>query len=150
KLRIAAINTFGRDRDLESQERPILTSLLTPQSSEPLQAAAIDAWTRLQKGDPDELLKRWSTFSGDRKRQIITACLTRGAWTEQLVAAVAERKIPAAEIDVTSTQRLLNLRDPKLREAATKALAASIDPDRAAVVQKYLAAVTSAGDPARG
>lgn len=150
RLRVAAITTFGRDPGSKSKERPILIELLSPQSPEPLQAAAIDAWTRFDKEGADELLNRWPMFSGDRKRQIISACLNRGAWTEQLVAAVASRKIPAAEIDVTSTQRLLNLRDPKLREAATKALAASIDPDRAAVVQKYIAAVTSPGDAVRG
>jgi putative heme-binding domain-containing protein len=149
--RIVALAVFGRNAEYGEYELAVLAELLAPQTPDALRAAAIDALGKFPSADAAEmLLSRWTTFTAERKRQIVAACLNRNTWAERLVAAVAEKRVAGAEIDVTSTQRLLNHPERRLRDAATRALAAAIDPDRAAVVEKYLAAVTSAGDAARG
>jgi putative heme-binding domain-containing protein len=125
--------------------------MLSPRSSEALQAAAIEAFARFADEGPTLLFERWPKLSNERKRQVIDTCLSRESWVDALLTAVQEKKLSAAEIDAVSTQRLLNHRNDKVRKAATAALAAAIDPDRAAVVAKYVDAVKpETGDAVRG
>jgi putative membrane-bound dehydrogenase-like protein len=150
--RIASLAVFGREATHRSEEIEILDGLLTATTPEALQDAAVAACTKFAAVEAvDLLLSRWIALSPAQKQAVLAACLNRATWAARLVAAVAEKRITASEIDVTTSQQLTNHPDAKVREAAAQALTQSIDPDRAAVVARYVAAVTSpSGDAGRG
>jgi putative heme-binding domain-containing protein len=149
--RVAALGIFGREASARSEELAILGRLLAPQTPDVLQSTALETLARFDSAEAADLaLARWATFAVDRKQQIVAACLDRASWTERLIAAVAEKRIAAAEVDVTGTQRLLAHPNKNIRAAAEKAFAAAVDPDRAALVAKYVSQVTAGGDAERG
>lgn len=150
-LRVASLAVFGHDPQAEAAELKTLRALLDPLAPEVQHTAAVSALSRFATpAAADLLIDHWTALSTPRKRQALAVLLNRDAWAERLLAAVGEKRLGAGEIDVTGTQRLLNHPNAKLRAAATRAFAAAIDPDRAAVVAKYVASVSSGGDAGRG
>lgn len=154
--RIAGLLLFGREPLHRDAELAVLGNLLSAATPVRLRNAAFDEATRYDAASAaDLLLDRWSTLSTQQKTKLLAACRNRTAWAERLIEAVAAKRLALAEIDVTTTQQLANHPQEKIRSAAAKAFAAAVDPDRAAVVAKYVAAVDellgkSAGDAGRG
>lgn len=150
-LRQSSMRLLGFEPARQADDVRLLAKFLTPQTADHLQQEAIAALTRFSAPEAAEaLLGRWSSFPPARKAQVLDACLGRKDWTKRLLEAVAAKRIPAAEIDVTRTQQLLTHADPGIRELAARALAATVNADRRRVIDEYQSALTLAGDSARG
>lgn len=149
--RVAALGVFGYDPPAATDELETLERLLTPQTADELQVAAIAACGRYSGPTAAErLLAAWSGFSPARRGQALDVCLSRTAWAEMLVAAIVAKKISPSELDAARTQALLNVKDAALRSKARTALQATINVDRLQVVDDYQASLQLSGDPARG
>lgn len=149
--RVAALGVFGHDAEHRNEELAQIRRLLTPQTPDELQAAAIGACRHYPDTATAELLlAAWPSFSPTRRAQTLDICLSRVAAAELVVEAIAAKKIAPAEIDIVRTQALLNHKYAPVREKARAALAANIDANRRRVVDEYQPALTLAGDVARG
>lgn len=151
ETRILRLKLFGFDAARQADELRILSTLLTPSTPGPLQDAAVAALGRFQ--DPavaDLLLTRFAELGPFRKSAVLDFCLSRKAWTERLLAAIADKRIPAAEIDVTRAQQLAAHADAAIRKRAGEVLQSSINADRRRIIEQYQAALSATGDATRG
>lgn len=149
--RVAAVGVFGHDPDNRAEEIELIRRLLTPQTPDELQAAAIAACRYYPDATATELmLAAWPGFSPTRRAQTLDVCLSRVAAAELIVDAIMAKKIAPAEIDIVRTQALIYHKYAPVREKARKALAANIDSDRRRVVEQFQPALALAGDAARG
>jgi putative heme-binding domain-containing protein len=81
---------------------------------------------------------------------MLDALLARDAWLAELFTAIERGEVASADFDATRRARLLGHKDAAIRDRAAKLLAASIDPNRVAVIAKYNSALTARGDTVRG
>ncbi len=134
-----------------AQQRDLFASLLAPTQSREIQQAALA--TLAQYDDPNAgrlILDHWSGFSPRVRQQAGDVLASRTAWAIQLLDAVAARRIPLADVSTTRLQALAGHADGAVRERAKKLLAQTLNPDRAAVVQRYRKALERKGNPTRG
>ncbi|MCS6851153.1 MAG: c-type cytochrome, partial [Gemmataceae bacterium] len=149
--RLAAVPLLGREPDRLADDLRLLADLLTPQTHEELQAAAVAALGRISSDQvPGLLLGPWRSYAPARRHQVLDVLLSRPAWANALLDAVASNHVGAGEIDAARRQRLLDHREPALRERAAKLLAQATHPDRQQLVEAYQRALTTKGDPQRG
>jgi putative membrane-bound dehydrogenase-like protein len=149
--RTAAFGILGHDSEFRTAEIELIRRLLTPQTPDELQAAAIAACRHYPDATATELmLAAWPGFSPTRRAQTLDVCLSRVAAAELIVDAIAAKMIAPAEIDIVRTQALLYHKYAPVREKARKVLAANIDANRSRVVDEFQSALTLAGDAARG
>ena len=117
--RLATAGLLGRGSDRQTEDRALLTSWLSPQSDADLQPAAIEALSRLQTDDvPSLLLEHWPSTAPLLRARILETLLSRPAWTEALVAALADGHLTAADLDAASRRRLTDNRSEKIRTRA--------------------------------
>ena len=149
--RARALALLGRDPARRAADLRSLSALLTPQTPDGLQAAAVAALGRLR--DPkaaDVLLHGWKGFAPARRTQVLDALLVRAEGARAVLDAVGRKEVLPAEVDAARRQRLLRYRDAGLRERAAKLLAAASDPDRQKVIDAHRGVAALRGDPARG
>lgn len=149
--RVTATRLLGRGLDQQAADLDSLSQLLTPEQSEAIRSATIDAIARLtDESVPGRLLAAWRSYSPSSRGRVLEALLSRPAGMAAILAALEAGKIQSGEIDTTRRQQLLTARDRELRERAKKLLAENLNADRAKVIDHYLAAGIEQGDPARG
>jgi putative membrane-bound dehydrogenase-like protein len=146
-----AIRVLGRGIGDDREDRKLLAGLLTPQTPDLLQAAAIQS---LAKGaDPNVarvLLGPWKGYSPALRAQALDVLLSRPPWTKQLAEALDKNMVPASEIDTPRRQRLLQHPDAEVRDVAAKVFAASSSPDRNKLVIEYMLTIPEQTDSQRG
>jgi putative heme-binding domain-containing protein len=153
KVRAAAAGLLGRGAAADEREfdADILAGLLTPQTPEPVQSAAIAGLARL--GDPaasGALLKAWQGMTPALRLQTLDAILQRRKLIPQLLDAMEKRTVLAADLDAARRRQLLQHADEAVRARARKAFAGAVNPDRQKVIDEFKPALTLAGDVARG
>jgi putative membrane-bound dehydrogenase-like protein len=154
-LALAAIRVLGSLPDADSaggqaDDLELLATLLDASRPPEVQAAAVDALVQL--ADPsvaERLLAAWRTAGPATARAIVERLLAREAWAAAVLAAVGDGRLPPAALDAAARQRLLEHPTPAIREVAEQTLAAASG-SRAEVLRAHSAALTLAGDPARG
>lgn len=133
-----ALLLLGRGFDQQQQDFAILAALLAPQNSRQLQSAAVSALAQFgSKSTPELLIKRWKSFGPGLRVEVLNALLSRQVWVNSVLDALEQNNILASEIDASSRQILLSQKDSQLREKAKTLLAASVNANRAKVVEKY-------------
>ncbi|WP_339733373.1 PVC-type heme-binding CxxCH protein [uncultured Gimesia sp.] len=133
-----ALQLLGRGFDQREQDLELLAEMFSPRNSRQLQSAAVQAFTQLgSQRTPVMLLERWKSFGPGLRTEVLSALLSRQAWTNSVLDALEQKNILAADIDASSRQILLSHKDSKLREKAKTLLASSVDSNRAKVVEKY-------------
>lgn len=122
-----------RDEDFE-----LLAGLLSPRNSRELQSAGVAALTQFgNQKTPDILLERWKSFGPGLRAEVLNALLSRSAWSQTVLTALAQKTILPAEIDASSRQLLLSSKDKNIRQQAERLLASSMNSDRMKVVEEY-------------
>src|SRR5207302_3590373 len=117
--RLRAIRLLGRDPRHADEGREVLSSLLRPQVSGALQQEAVAALGRSdERRVADLLLSGWRGHSPQLRSVILDALLSRPTWTSALLASLEDTCTPPAEIDPAHRKRLLDHRDPHVRERA--------------------------------
>jgi putative heme-binding domain-containing protein len=81
---------------------------------------------------------------------ILDTLLSRTTWTQELLKAIEQQRLPAAHLDAARRQQLLGHRLPDIRETAEKLLQASASGSRAEVLEQFAAARELQGQAARG
>jgi putative heme-binding domain-containing protein len=149
--RLAAVALLGREPSMADGDLVLLSGLLGPINSAAAQAAAVQTLGRMTDARvPAAVLGGWTSHSPSLKARILELLLSRTTWQRQLLDAVAENKVPAAQIDVARRQRLLSLADPAMRTLAAKVFDGAASSDRRKVVQDYEDVVAMPGDRQRG
>jgi putative membrane-bound dehydrogenase-like protein len=149
--RIAAIRLLGRDLEGRNEDIGQLALLLSPQTPQDVQAAAIEGLARMKGDDvPAMLLRGWKSHSLALRNLILDVLLGRNEWTALLVTALEDSRIAPADVDAARRQRLFQHSSRTIRQRAEKLFADAINPDRQKVLDAYSAAFTATGDAKRG
>jgi putative membrane-bound dehydrogenase-like protein len=124
---------------------------LDPSRPVELGLAALAAMRRSARFDvPDLVLAALSRATPAIRAAALDVLLARREWSEALVDAVESGKLAKSCFDALHRDRLLRSEDVALREQATKLLAPSGTPKRAAVLEQFKPALDLKGDPAKG
>jgi putative membrane-bound dehydrogenase-like protein len=149
--RLRAIPLLGRGVSEKSEDIALLVSLLTPQSPDDLQRAAVVSLGKLRDPKvPALLLRGWKGHSPALRVGVLDVLLTREEGAKAVLDALAKKDVLPADIDAVRRQRLLQFKMQAIRERAAKLLAESLDKDRQKVIDSYRAVLTLKGDAMRG
>jgi len=149
--RLAALRLLGRAADRQEADIEALGTLLSPQTPNPLQKAAVETLGRLRHpAVPGVLLGEWRRVGPSLRSEILDVLMSRDEWTAALLDRIEQEELRASEIDATRSQQLTGHKNKALGERATKLLAASINTDRAKVAEQYKSAASLAGHVDRG
>jgi putative heme-binding domain-containing protein len=149
ETRLAAVPFL--ERASPKPELTLLTSLLTLTTPIELQVAAVKSLLRHEntKG-AKRLLLGWSEHGPSVRGAIIDALLARPKLTGILLDAIDENSELGAALDISRRQLLLRHADESIRMRAAKLLGGATNADRAAVLKKYVPALTKTGDREKG
>jgi putative membrane-bound dehydrogenase-like protein len=138
--------------------RPLIVNLLTdapPLGSVEFRGRILDSLGELD--DPAVatiVLKAYPQLPDSLKPRAVELLSERPAWTKALLAAVADKKVPAAALNVTQLRKLQQSRDPDVADRV-KAIWGTIrdrrNPQRERVVDQVRRAIRrTPGDPVAG
>jgi putative membrane-bound dehydrogenase-like protein len=135
----------------DGASRDILRKLLDPRQPQELQIAAVRA-LRIVASDevPPLLLAGWRGYSPAVRRDVLSALVSRPAWSTALLDAVAAKGLAAADVDPSTRGLLLKHRDAKVAARAKDVLGGVGASPRTEVITKYQAALKLPGDKTRG
>ncbi len=147
--RVAALRLVGQG--LSGSEAGKLATLLTPQTPQPVELAAV----RALAGTPSPhvaplLIAGWRSYGPPVRREVQEALFARADRLPYLLGAIESGEVQAGELDAARRDQLLNHRDPEVRRRAQALLASQVPADRQKVIDQYQDVLTLAGDPARG
>ena len=146
--RAEAIRILALENPAAEQE--VLQRLTGAAQPEPVQAAAVRAYGRI---DSDEvvldLLSRFRSFTAAARDEAAEAMYRNDARIVALVDAIERGDVQPWMLSFVQKRRLIMHPDPELRARARKLLDAS-EGDRRAVLDEYRAALELKGDPSRG
>lgn len=149
--RAAAARLLARGLDHQAEDTALLSSLLTPQTDETIQAAAIGALAKQPKPQTVQILLRpWKGYGLSLRARVLDALLSRPQWIAELLDAIERHELLPTDLDAARRQRLLQSKTAAVRVRALKLFADSISPDRQKTIDAYAASLTLAGDSARG
>jgi putative membrane-bound dehydrogenase-like protein len=147
--RLAAVELLGR-RGASGAALNELAGLLSAQSPDELQRAAVDALRRSGDDEVGELLLAgWNGYGPALRMDVLSAVLSRPDWSAGLLDALEQGQVAVGDLDAATRQRLLDHRSDVIRSRARDRLNLAIDTDRQAVIENY-AARAATGDAARG
>ncbi len=130
---------------------PALGELLTPQTSQRLQLAAIAALNQHVGTKPGEVLvDNWESFSPQCRKAAVDAMLSQQVRTTELLQAMADGNVRPGDIEPADRQFLLNHPDEGIREQATKVLGQPASADREQVIAQYVSALEAAHNGEQG
>jgi putative membrane-bound dehydrogenase-like protein len=143
---VATLAFAPPDSDLD-----VLGKLLSPQTPEEVQAAALDVLAGKQASEAGRILMEAWPALGPRLRAQATEVLFRRTETlKALMESMAAGRVRPSELDATRKRVLLQHADPEIQAAARQLLGDALSSDRAAVLENYRQALELPGDPARG
>jgi putative heme-binding domain-containing protein len=146
-----AVRLLGRGLDQQREDMQRLAGLLVPQTPADLQAAAVSTLGKLRDARvPGTLLKGWKGYGPALRSQVLDVLFQRPNRVRVVLAALQDKRILPFEVDAVRRQRLLQHKDPGIRNLAIKVFAGALDPDRQKVIKAYQAVLTMKGDPRRG
>src|SRR5262249_33061562 len=148
---LLAVRLLGRGPDHQKEDLAALTDLLTPQTPDDLQAAAVATLGRLRDPNvPEVLLKGWRGYGPGLRSQVLDVLFRRPDWLKAALDAVEKKQVLPFEIDAARRQQLLQHKDAAGRGRAAKLFTDAVDPDRQKVVDAYRGVLTRQGDAVRG
>ena len=147
----SAIQLLGRLQTDTPADLTLLEKLLAPTESPAVRQAALTRLASINSPDSARLLvEQFRTLSPALRGGALDALVSRPTWVKLLLDAVKVGTIAPGQIDAIRRQRLVDHRDPGLRDQARKLLAGGGDSARAEVLARYQSATTLAGDPVQG
>ena len=149
--RLRAVRLLGRTAERRDADIALLVGLLTPQSTGAVQTAAVNALARIDsKQVPLALLAGWKSHGPALRSEILDTLLSRPAWTEMLLDAIQQNRVPPGDVDAARRQRLLATKDDKIKQSAARLLSGAIESNRQQVIAEHGAVLTMAGDAQAG
>ncbi|MGD9854188.1 MAG: PVC-type heme-binding CxxCH protein [Planctomycetaceae bacterium] len=130
---------------------PVLGELLSPQTSQRLQLAAIGALNQHSGSEPGRLLlAHWESFSPSSRQAAVDAMLSQTVRTKDLLDAMTVGTVKPGDLEAADRQLLLNHPETGIRELATGVLGQPASDDRAAVIASYEPQLETGIDYERG
>ncbi|MCO6454586.1 MAG: c-type cytochrome, partial [Pirellulaceae bacterium] len=142
---------LAADAAASQQDAQRLLELLGPRHPPELRGEAVDALERIGRDElPGQLLAGWEAHLPDLRRQVLDVLLRRENWTRELLAALRDGRLQAAQIDPRRRQQLLEHRLEFVRRQAAELLASTLPSGRREVLAAYQDSLQRPGDAARG
>lgn len=151
KDRAGALRLLGFDTGSPATAAVIRGLVAESGAPEALRQQAIQTAGSL--GGPDVaslLIAQWSGFSPNQRSAALDALGSRPERALALLQAVAEKKIPAADIPANTADLLRDHGDAAVKTLAVRVLPKPETVSRAAIVARYQAALQLKGDPEKG
>jgi putative membrane-bound dehydrogenase-like protein len=148
---LQAIRLLGREPEHRRKDIDQLAGLLSPQTGDDLQNAAVAALGQIPDPTiPEVLLKGWKGYSPGLRGLALDVLSRREEWVKGVLDTIEKKHILAFEVDAPRRQKLLQHRSVKVRERAAQLLAAAVNADRQKVVAAYRPALALKGDSVKG
>lgn len=129
---------------------PVLQALLDPQQPADVQLAAVRALALQENSRVTEiLLGSWRSYTPAVRREALEALFARTGRLIDLLTAIEQNKIPAADIEPSRIEQLLKHPNDTVRERAAVLLKTAA-PDRKQVLEEYGPALALKPDATRG
>lgn len=149
--RLSAVRLLGTSVTPANVSQERLVALLAPQESATLQQAAIRALARLDHpAIAAAMLARWSEYTPALRRAVLEGVFSREQWLAVLLDHVESGKVAVKDLDAARRQTLLTHRSDAIRTRAAKLLSATLDGDRAKVVEQHRDVLKLSADATRG
>ncbi|MBX6311835.1 MAG: HEAT repeat domain-containing protein [Isosphaeraceae bacterium] len=130
---------------------PPLMRLVTDDPSQEVRIAAVRALAAHGRPEVAErLLTPWKVYTPAVRREAAQALLARPERIAALLRAIEAGRIAPGDLDALQARRLVEHRQPEIRNRARKLLRESMPQERREVLERYRAALDLKGDPLRG
>ena len=147
-VRVAAIRALSGGRFAEAA--PPLRAVLDSPAPPEAQKAAVEALASFSDASVGSaLLSYWRTYQPPARAAALDALLNTRDRAPLLLDAVERKEIPAASLEISARNRLIEYPDPQLAARAKKLLQTEGE-DRNKVVDSYHSVISLQGDAARG
>ncbi len=127
-----------------------LAAMLTPQNPPQLTSGIVRAMASTRSSKvASVLLSKWESLTPTLREDTVAVLLVRPESTRALIDSMSEGKIRVSDLTLDQRQTLKGHPDRKLRDAATKVLAASgglPSADRVKVLERYASTAHTKGD----
>jgi putative heme-binding domain-containing protein len=151
ELRVAAARLLGHAPEDAAQDAATLSELLSPQTPNEVQTAAVAALGRLDRSKAIPiLLSHWKALTPPLRSQLVESFLSQPAGMAAILDAIQQGDIAPRDIPLTARQRLLSSPDRTVAERAQRVFAERLDPNREKVVQSHLSVAKLQGNAVRG
>ncbi len=148
--RLLAVRLLGRELVSEPGDVQQLGRLLRPQSSAPVQQAALDRLKRINHPQVGQtLLAGWKNYGPSLRTEVLNVLLSRVEWARDLLAGIESGTIAAGEIGPVHQQRLLRHSVEEIRQSAAKLFTVG-NSDRQKIVAAYAVVDHLTGSAERG
>lgn len=135
----------------EPTRQPLLAELALGEPVQAVRVRAIAALGRHADLEPwKQLFAAFPSLSPTIRLAVVDAGLANEDRTSLLLDAIFAGAIGPAELDRTHVNRLLNLRDAKLKARAAELLASAVPADRQQVLAEYQPVLKMKSDPVAG
>ena len=149
--RQAALRLFGRGFNDPAQDVRRLSEFLRPEVSDPIQKTALAVLSKSSSDAAAEaMLSDWTLRAPSMRASIITALLTRDAWTESLLESVKSGVVDPVEFSAANRKVLEAHPNQEIRRLAGTLLPVAANSERAAVVAEYQGVADLQGDAVHG
>lgn len=148
-VRVQAIELLGFRREFDAVGDRLIERL-DVREPKAIQSAALDALGGYAAPRVAEvLIDRWPRLSPALHGEVIATLMSRREWTEDLLDALEEERIPAGHIPTVYRYRLLNKTTPEVQQRVESIFETSSG-SRSDVIQRYRSALSMTGEPAGG
>ena len=146
-----ALSLLARVSSQPSEDLPLIRGLLSPNQPPSVQVAAVEALASVaDEQAPQLLLADWPWQSPQVHGRILDEILGRITWTDQLLEAIENGKVPSAHIDARRRQLLLDHDDEQiLRHGSSPVAGHGVLQLRRGLAQ-FQDVLEMASDPVRG
>jgi putative membrane-bound dehydrogenase-like protein len=151
KTRVAALALVGRGAATPAEIEVVSTLAASADSDAALRDGALSALGRQSDASvAAQLLKNWKQTSPAARPAIIRLLLSRDEWASALLDGVRKKVVAVPEVSLEDRQRLAASSSESIRKAASELFPTGSHSDKVALIKKYQAEITAAGDATKG
>ncbi len=145
-----AVALIGLGGLAEADDYHALFDLLKPQSPPALKSAAVQSLGLLRDGlDVQRLFAAWPSLTPSVRSEVIDLLLSNATFIEAMFNALEANAIQRGDFDASRRSRLVESKDPKIRERAVQ-LFAITNTARREVVEQFQDVLQMKGNPVAG
>ena len=147
--RAYAIRLMGLDPTGGTAES--LRTFLTPQHSEQIQTAAVEAYVSTHGAQAaDDLIENWRTLTGAVRQTAVNELWSHKGAVSKLLAAIESEQVQRWSLNRSRQRQLMRHADPQIRSRAKLMFSDSLVGDRQSVYEEYRPALSLDADAGRG
>lgn len=146
----AAIPLLGHEVSQRQTDLALLEKFLRPGTPHSWTEAAVERLLQLEgDGVANLLISHAGSLAPGLRLRVINGLVENRPWTAKFVSAVAERRIPAAQVPLSNRAQLMKHPDPDVRRRSRQ-LFGAIETNRKALIQEYEIVQRLEPNPAQG